>query len=177
VSWGVGHSLTLLAVGGLCLLLDWTIPERIAAGLEAAVGAMLLLLGASVLWRLRRAGFTWRAHSHGDGVRHLHAQRGAGPHEHRALTLRALGVGVVHGLGGSAGLLLLALPALGTPMQALAYIAIFGVGSILGMAALSLVVARPLGGLAALPRVQAAVGWATVGLGGWIVWKMAPLAL
>ena len=74
--WGAGHTLTLLLFGLVVLLLDTVIPERFAQGLELAVGVMLVLLGADVLWHLIRDRVHFHLHRHGE-VRHLHA------HSHR----------------------------------------------------------------------------------------------
>lgn len=179
-AWGLGHTLTLLTVGGACLLLGRAIPEGWASGLEALVGVMLLALGVDVLRRSRRERVHVHVHQHADGMRHWHAHRHApaaahdpGRHEHphpARLPLRAIAVGLVHGLAGSAALFLLTLQTVPSVGQGLAYIALFGVGSILGMAALSAVIMVPLRATSHLMgRVQGAleatVGVATVAIG------------
>ena len=137
--------------------------------------------------RLRRERVHFHAHRHADGVAHFHAHshRGEGVahdptrHDHRhprGFPGRALLVGMVHGMAGSAALILLSLEALRSPVWGFAYIAIFGLGSILGMALLSAAIAVPLrltsrhltrayGGL------STAVGVATVMLGCYIVYQ------
>jgi uncharacterized membrane protein len=140
-AWGLGHGLVLLAVGGVALALGRTLPQPLAHGLEMAVGVMLLLLGADTL---RRAGArSAQVHSHGHD--HAHGQG----HGHTSGTAprppwRALTVGMVHGLAGSAALVLLSLGAVHSWPLGLAYIALFGAGSMAGMAALSLAIAVPL---------------------------------
>jgi ABC-type nickel/cobalt efflux system permease component RcnA len=184
--WGLGHSITLLFFGGLVLLADWAVPEEMAQGLELAVGVMLILLGAGVLRRLYRERVHFHLHRHGGGVVHMHAHSHAGErrghdpnrheHEHpRALPLRSLLVGMMHGAAGSAALLLLALSSVRSVSLGIAYILLFGLGSIVGMAALSAVIAVPLGYSAraltwAQRALQAAVGVATVLIGGFIVY-------
>lgn len=176
--WGLGHTLTLLGFGALALALDWIIPAGLAAGLEGVVGLMLILLGGDLLRRLRRDHIRFSVHRHADGHRHWHALRepehGAGRHRHRTLPLatrlRALLVGMVHGLAGTAALLLLTLETLREPLQGLAYIAVFGLGSILGMSLLSLIIAVPLGYTGRHLRgahvaLQTAIGLWTLGLG------------
>ena len=179
-AWGLGHTLTLLLVGGACLVLGQAIPEGWAAGLEALVGVMLLALGVDVLRRSRRERVHVHVHQHGDGTRHWHVHAHAtepvhdpARHEHAhpaRLPLRAIVVGLVHGLAGSAALFLLTLQTVPSVGQGLAYIALFGVGSILGMAALSAVIMVPLRATSHLmARVQGAleatVGLATVAIG------------
>ncbi len=153
VAWGTGHSITLLLFGGAVLVLGLVLPERAALGLELAVGVMLVLLGAEVLYRLRSQRVHFHAHRHADGAEHFHAHAHAGEsrqhdperHEHgHGFPLRALLVGMVHGMAGSAALILLTLETLRTPALGLAYIALFGIGSIAGMAALSVVIAIPM---------------------------------
>lgn len=179
-AWGLGHTLTLLLVGGACLLLGQAVPAQWASGLEALVGVMLLALGADVLLRSRRQRVHVHVHRHDDGTRHWHAHRhepqaahDPARHEHphpRRLTLRALAVGLVHGLAGSAALFLLTLQAVPSPGLGLAYIALFGAGSILGMTLLAAVIMVPLRAASpTLTRLQggleAAVGLATIGIG------------
>jgi cytochrome c biogenesis protein CcdA len=179
-AWGVGHTLTLLLVGGACLLLGQAVPERWASGLEAVVGLMLLALGIDVLRRSRRERVHVHVHQHGNGTRHWHAHRHASQeahdparHEHahpRHLSVRALAVGLVHGLAGSAALFLLTLQAVPSLGLGFAYIALFGAGSILGMAALSAAIMVPMRAAAhRMTRIQgmleAAVGVATVAVG------------
>src|SRR3954466_9397976 len=73
LTWGLGHTLTLFAFAGAAILLGRTIPESLARPIEAAVGIMLVGLGAHVLWRLWRDRVHFHKHGHGDGTVHLHA--------------------------------------------------------------------------------------------------------
>jgi sulfite exporter TauE/SafE len=189
-AWGLGHTLTLFLVGGACLLVGASVPESWARRLELAVGVMLVLLGGQVLWRLWRRGIHIHVHQHGDGVAHVHAHSHASDeahdprhheHEHaRSLPLRALVVGVVHGLAGSAALLLLAVLTADSPWMGLAYIALFGVGSLVGMAVLGSVIAVPLQASARrLGRLhqglEAGVGLATIAIGLRLIYEMGRL--
>ncbi len=153
--WGMGHTLTLLLVAGGAVLLGIGIGDLFASSVELAVGVMLVFLGGRLLWRLRRERIHFHLHHHGDGRWHLHAHSHAGdrlphdPHTHRhrhpeGPPWRALLVGLMHGLAGSAPLVLLVATSLGSPLSALLYIAVFGAGSIVGMAALSTALALPL---------------------------------
>jgi ABC-type nickel/cobalt efflux system permease component RcnA len=179
LAWGIGHTTTLLLVGGGFRLLDSAVPERWARALELGVGVMLLLLGADIFWRMRRDRVHVHLHRHGQDVVHLHAHRHATGKRHAAadhahshpegLPRRAVAVGLVHGLAGSGALLLLALQTAGSAWLGLAYILVFGSGSILGMAALCAVIAAPL--QASLHRyawlyrgLEALVGLTTIGI-------------
>jgi ABC-type nickel/cobalt efflux system permease component RcnA len=188
VAWGAGHTLTLLITGAAVLLLELAAPEKAAQALEVAVGVMLVVLGADVLRRLRRDRVHFHAHRHADAVTHAHAHSHAGehslhdpaqdrhPHRH-AFPLRAIVVGMVHGMAGSAALVLLSLEAMPSAPWGLAYIAIFGLGSIIGMALLSTAIAVPMR-LTSRHLIQAygalcaVVGCATMGLGGLMVYRI-----
>ncbi len=157
-AWGLGHAFALFAICLAVILMDLTLTDRVAAALEFGVGVMLVLLGIDVIRRMRKRRVHYHVHDHGDGRAHLHAHSHAGatrphardPHDHRhpnGFPLRALIVGLVHGAAGSAGLLALAVAATGEPWTAVGYVLVFGLGSILGMAALSFVAAWPLGAM------------------------------
>jgi hypothetical protein len=190
VIWGFGHSATPLVVGGAVLLCSAAVPEGLARALELAVGVMLLGLG--VLRRLLGERVHVHLHRHGDGVVHIHAHSHAGDradhessrhdHDHPpGLPLRSLLVGVMHGMAGSAALLVLALASVQSTLVGLLHIAVFGVGSIVGMAALSAVIAVPLTYSARLLNrlrqvPQAAIGGATLLVGAMIVYRTAVAA-
>ena len=116
LTWGLGHTLTLFAFAGAAILLGRAIPEGIARPIETAVGLMLVGLGAHVLWRLWRDRVHFHKHGHGDGTIHFHAHSHAGEttphartahvHEH-GFRWRTLLVGLMHGMAGSAALLVL----------------------------------------------------------------------
>ncbi len=178
IFWGLGHTLTLFLFGSVVLLLDRVLPERLASGLELAVGVMLVILGADVIRRLAKERVHFHLHEHEGGVRHFHGHAHGGAsahdaHQHshgRKLPFRALVVGLVHGMAGSAALILLALESAPSAGAGLLYILMFGLGSIAGMGLLSLVIAVPLrhsaSGLTHLHRLlHGAIGLATVAIG------------
>jgi cytochrome c biogenesis protein CcdA len=185
-AWGVGHTLTLLVFGGLVLVVDTVIPERLAQGLELAVGLMLVLLGADVLRRLVTERVHFHLHRHGEQLHvHAHAHEPGGdhsrdPHAHShpsGLPLRSLLVGMMHGMAGSAALIILTLGTVQSPWEGLAYILLFGLGSVVGMALLALAIAIPLRYSArrltvAHNALKAVVGLATLGLGGTLVYEI-----
>jgi hypothetical protein len=179
LTWGAGHTLTLFAVAGTAIVLGHSIPEHFARPLETAVGIMLVGLGAHVLWRLWRDRVHFHTHDHGDGTVHIHAHSHAGetvPHSRAAhahahgFRWRTLLVGLMHGMAGSAALLVLAVSQASSPAVGLGYVALFGIGSMVGMGALSSVIAVPLAVSArwltwANRGLQGAVGLVTVAIG------------
>jgi high-affinity nickel-transport protein len=133
-SWGFGHTLALLVAGVGVLLLRYQMTDRLAHALELGVGMMLVLLGGNVLRTLVDRGA-----SHG----HDHATVTSDSHSETWLVARPLLVGMVHGLAGSAPLLLLTLAVVSSPLAAFLYIAVFGVGSMMGMAMMSVLLSVP----------------------------------
>ncbi len=181
VVWGLGHMATLCAFAGVVLLSRGAVGPDVAGGLEVAVGVMLIALGANVLYRLVRERVHVHAHRHGDGQVHFHAHSHLGdsrphretPHEHEhrsRFPVRSLLVGVMHGLAGSAALVVLAATALESPLQGVVYVVLFGLGSVAGMALLSAVISVPLiftaNRLTWVHRgIRGATGLVSVGLG------------
>ncbi len=179
LTWGLGHTLTLFVFAGAAILLGHAIPEHLARPLETAVGIMLIGLGSHVLWRLRRDRAHFHKHSHADGEVHIHVHSHAGetaphsraPHDHaHGFRWRTLLVGLMHGMAGSAALLVLTVSQASSPAVGLAYVALFGIGSMIGMGALSTVIAVPLAVSArwltwANSTLQAAFGAITIAIG------------
>ena len=169
--WGLGHTLALLIAGVGVLLLRYQLTDRMAHAFELCVGIMLVLLGANVLRTLV-----------GQDLSHTHAHTAHAPHSHADgwLVWRPLLVGMVHGVAGSAPLLLLALTAMSSPLAAFSYIAVFGVGSMMGMTIMSLLVGVPARLTAQFARTNLAVrglsGLFSVGLGLFIVYENAVLS-
>jgi high-affinity nickel-transport protein len=163
IFWGIGHSITLLVVGGAIILFGLVIPARLGLGLEFCVALMLILLGALNLRAFKQSLVTRvreNIHRHGDFIHsHPHLRD---PHRHpdkeiptarldrqfgRSSFYRALRpivVGVVHGLAGSAAIALLVLPVIHNPLWAMIYLSIFGVGTIAGMMLITAAIAAPL---------------------------------
>jgi sulfite exporter TauE/SafE len=144
--WGIGHTISLFAVGLLVIILKVQISETAEARLEAVVGGMLILLGLNALRKLFTAG-TVHIHTHEHGDRehvHIHAHQGESQESHHRLSPRSVVIGMVHGLAGSAGLMLLVVPTIESPTTALIYILIFGLGSVAGMMAMSFFIGLPL---------------------------------
>jgi high-affinity nickel-transport protein len=166
VVWGVGHTLTILVVGGGIILLGWVIPARVGLSMEFSVGLMLIVLGimnlSGVLGRITEPLNHSHAHPHGDYVHtHVHGHDPeAHPHAPEQTPvgwldrhfgglslyqlLRPLVVGIVHGLAGSAAVALLVLTTIRNPGWAVLYLLVFGVGTIVGMMLITSVIALPI---------------------------------
>jgi len=143
--WGVGHTISLFTVGLVVILLKFQISESLETKLEACVGAMLILLGLNALRKLFQASKV-HVHSHEhDGHKHvhIHAHSKSAEESHHRLSPRSIFIGMVHGLAGSAALMLLVVPTIKSESVALLYILIFGIGSIGGMMAMSFLIGLP----------------------------------
>ena len=180
LSWGIGHTLTLFLFGGIVLWMDTTVSESIAKSLEFIVGIMLLLLGLDVIRRLYRDKVHYHFHQHSEGDLvspqhfHAHSHRVDTQHNHKHLqifSIRALFIGLMHGLAGSAALILLVLSSITNPWLGMLYIFLFGVGTMVGMAIVTVVISYPLRkasekGITWLHNsLQLAIGLSTIGLG------------
>jgi high-affinity nickel-transport protein len=182
IVWGLGHTLTVLAVGAAIIVFKIAIPIRLGLAMEFAVAIVLILLGlgafASFIQLVARRivgtplavdrPLVVHSHAHGHGFgphRHPHVHLDSGEqhgseqvalnHEHglpagamssfavRRPLLRSFGIGLVHGLAGSAAIALLVLGAIPQPLWATLYLAIFCVGTIVGMGLITTAIATP----------------------------------
>jgi ABC-type nickel/cobalt efflux system permease component RcnA len=134
--WGVGHTLTILVVGGAIIFFSVVIPPRLGLSMEFSVALMLVLLGGANLFGATRQ-IAELAHGHDHAAPPRHAPV-------RPTTLaRPLMVGVVHGLAGSAAVALLVLTTIRDPRWALLYLLLFGAGTVVGMMLLTSMIAVP----------------------------------
>jgi len=171
VLWGLGHTLTILLVGSAIILFGLVIPPRIGLSMEFSVGLMLILLGVlNLSGMLRWVNDTFahsslsahsHEHSHGDyNHSHVHSHN---PENHGHApnatpvgwldrtfgtlgfyqVLRPLAVGIVHGLAGSAAVALLVLTTIRVPYWAVAYLLVFGLGTVAGMMLITAAIAVP----------------------------------
>lgn len=198
--WGVGHTAALLIVGCCVVVLGIKIPERMALGMEFLVGAMLILLGMNVLWKLVKGErFHIHVHTHhGKPHIHLHTHPTNQTHEHVqspshhrsraeqlfekalnhvATSKRSLLIGMVHGMAGSAALMLIILTTIPNSMLALAYITVFGIGSIGGMLAMSTIMGLPFtltarGSQSFNTMLRAIAGSISVAFGIFLAWQI-----
>ncbi|WP_447965751.1 hypothetical protein [Nitrospira sp. Ecomares 2.1] len=117
LTWGLGHTITLLLCGSMVFLSESAVPERLANWLELVVGAMLVGLGGDVLRKIIQERI--HVHEHHQQPPHLHAQSHRGKINHRktdhqhshstAFPYCTLFVGLMHGMAGSAALIFLSL--------------------------------------------------------------------
>jgi hypothetical protein len=144
--WGLGHTCSLVVVGAVLVVLRAEMPARVSDLFELLVAMMLIGLGARAVLVAVREGGVGPAHEHHHG-RVVHHHAGATPHVHVGrwtLARRPLIVGAVHGMAGSGALTALVLATLSSTPARIAYMALFGLGSTLGMAALSGLLGWPL---------------------------------
>jgi len=181
--WGLGHTISLFVAGIFVLALNFEISESTERWLEFCVGIMLTLLGLNVLRKLIKGGqLHFHTHEHGENAHaHPHVHENGEidhevAHQKSGTSPRALLIGMVHGLAGSAALMLLVIPTIDSKAIGFLYILIFGVGSIGGMMLMSLLVSLPFYFTASrfngFNRIlQAAAGLISIVLGLWIVYE------
>lgn len=168
LSWGLGHATTLVAFGMPALLLRRYLPELVQKGAEAAVGVVIIALAVRLLIRWRRGYF--HSHPHRHGARwhtHPHVHAGARDHAldhehgHGELLgrspLAAYGIGLIHGLGGSAAVTLLLIAALPGRIEATVALAIFALATALSMCLLSAGFGAVIASRALASRLEQAV--------------------
>ena len=160
-SWGAGHSVPLLILGAVILIIKDVALQRyetVAPYLELGVGIMLIYLGISAAWNVLRGKLHIHQHEHGAGPHiHVHASHQPSESHRRAKNLhnsffflgkpvfraKSFAIGIVHGLAGSAAVMVALLPTIDSTLTGLGYIALFSIGTMLSMAALTIVLAVP----------------------------------
>jgi ABC-type nickel/cobalt efflux system permease component RcnA len=160
LAWGVGHTATVGAIVLLIVAMGMRLPPAVWPAAELLVAALLVFLGAAVVWRYARG--RWHMHLHAHEAKrhfHLHSHAGDSGHAHfhaSADVGRSLGFGIAHGFAGSGAIAVLLVAAAPTDTLRLAYFTAFGAGTIVGMLGVSLT-------LVAVVRVAAERGarWAT----------------
>lgn len=186
--WGLGHTTTLFLFSSVVIWMDTIVPEDMAIMLEMAVGFMLIALGLDVIRRVIRDRVHYHLHRHDQKTQHFHAHSHASEQEHAASShrhnhdkrfpFRTLFIGFMHGLAGSAALILLTMETIDSLWLGLIYILLFGMGSMLGMGILSFIIAIPLRasstGLTWMHNsLQTGIGILTCSLGLSIVYSLS----
>lgn len=134
--WGIGHTATILVVGAAIILFKVAIPPRLGLSMEFAVGLMLILLGVLNLSGVMR----WLHDRFTPSALQIEGSDELGLYN----TLRPLIVGTVHGLAGSAAVAILVMTTIGDPWWSVAYLLLFGLGTVAGMAAMTTAMAFPI---------------------------------
>jgi ABC-type nickel/cobalt efflux system permease component RcnA len=180
LAWGLGHATTLSLFGLPIVLFNAYLPDAAQRGAEALVGLVIMFLAARLLVRWHRGHFHAHPHRHGDTEhRHLHPHDHPGAsHEHAhqpeaqlgRSPAQAYGIGLVHGMGGSAGVGVLVLATISDQAEAVAALMVFALGTALSMAALSSAFGYAITRGPVLRRMLAfapAMGVLTLAFGGW----------
>jgi high-affinity nickel permease len=170
LSWGAGHATSLFAFGLPIVLYRAYLPEAVQAGAETAVGVLIVALAAWLLLRWRRGAFAVHAHEP-EGTPHAHSRPHARARAHAGRTpLQAYTIGLLHGMGGSAGVGVLLLASIDDRALAVAALAIFALFTAVSMTLVSTGVGATLGH-AALRRwfnsAAPALGVASLAFGIW----------
>lgn len=135
IYWGIGHTLTLFIVGLFVIFMKKEIPENWAMSLEFLVGIMLVYLGVSSILSLKKIKAT--AHKHSkmpDKHFHLHPIKPNPEHIHKKISYwKSIFIGIVHGLAGSAAMVVLTMSTVDSVWQGALYILVFGLGTVSGM--------------------------------------------
>ena len=148
--WGVGHSSALVVIGVPLIAFKAGLPGWLEASAEKAIGVVILVLAARVIYKWARGDYRATAHAHDGGhASRRHLRKG---HTHRHVKVRtrgqAVGIGLLHGLAGTGAIVLLLIAALPSRLEAGLALAVFAPMSIASMAALTAgfawVLTRPL---------------------------------
>jgi ABC-type nickel/cobalt efflux system permease component RcnA len=188
LAWGLGHATTLALFGLPIVLFNAYLPDAAQRGAEALVGVVIMFLAGRLLVRWRRGHFHAHPHRHGDTEhRHLHPHSDErAPHDHAhggrhdhahepearlgRSPAQAFGVGLVHGMGGSAGVGVLLLATIPDQAEAVGALVVFALGTAVSMAALSSAFGYAITRGPVLRRTLAfapAMGILTLAFGGW----------
>jgi ABC-type nickel/cobalt efflux system permease component RcnA len=179
LAWGLGHAVTLFAFGLPILLLDSYLPEPVQQAAETAVAVVIVYLAVRLLVRWRRGDFR-HTHAHAHlGERHSHAHA-SHDHRHPRSRLGAFGIGLVHGMGGSAGVGILLVASIESTAMAVGSLAVLAVFTAVSMTLLSggfgrTLVSRPVS--SAFGTVAPALGSASLAFGVWYAtsaWSLTP---
>jgi hypothetical protein len=147
IAWAVGHTASVGAVVLAIIVTGVRFPAALWPLADILVGILLIVLGSSVIYRYARGGWHFHAHTHGEGQGnhlHLHSHAGSPAHGHAhppADVRRSFAFGLLHGLAGSAAILVLLVAAAPTRGTQLAYFLAFGAGTGFGMLGVSLTLA------------------------------------
>ena len=178
-SWGLGHTTPLLLLGIIILIFRSVVMDRyetVAPFFEFGVGIMLVFLGAQVFWNIKRGRLHVHRHDHDDDPHlHIHGTHSAADDDtveeahgffrpgKPFFRAKSYVIGVVHGLAGSAAVMLVLLPTISSFWVGVGYIVLFGVGTILSMAVITVLLGIPFSISGSFDRVNRGVAWVAGG--------------
>jgi hypothetical protein len=153
-AWGLGHATTLFLFGLPIVLFNAYLPGPVQEGAEASVGVVIVALAVWLLVRWQRGAF--RTHSH--------------PHNRARSPLQAFGIGLVHGMGGSAGVGVLLLAAINDHVLAVIALGLFAAFTAVSMMLVSAgfgatLASRPL--QMSFDRLAPVLGMSSLAFGVW----------
>jgi high-affinity nickel permease len=186
LSWGIGHTVTLLFVGSIVLVFGLRIPHEFELIAESGAGALLVVLGASLALKIYRE--RWHVHRHRhDGIVHVHLHSHQRQHDHghrhwMTESIRPLCIGMMHGVAGSAALTLMILSATKEVRTGILSIFMFGLGSVVGMMVIGVTISLPVIYSRSISHrlfetVQGLASLASVSVGIWMLVKLASSAV
>ena len=159
ISWGLGHTAPLIILGFIILISKDSVMdfyEDIAHYFELGVAVMLILLGLQVYWNLRRSTLHVHDHAHdGSSHLHIHGTHGSADPEYieenhsifsfgkPTFRIKSFVIGMIHGLAGSAAVMLALLLTIDSTIVGLTYLILFGVGTILSMSIITIALSVP----------------------------------
>jgi hypothetical protein len=180
VAWGIGHSVPILALGGLFLALDLRVPDPVATGFEAVVAVVLVALGLRVVAGREAVGTAVVRHVHGtgddpgDGHRHVTVAGREIGLAHSHADEESVAVGIVHGFAGSGGVVVALAAAAGTSAAGAAFLAGFALATVLAMGAATVAWGRAVG---RARRLRILAGVASVVVGALLLAEISGLAV
>jgi ABC-type nickel/cobalt efflux system permease component RcnA len=147
VFWGIGHTATLFIIGIVLILMKGEITEKWAMSLEFLVGIMLVYLGVTSIRSFKNMHVHENDHN-GETVKYVHSHKYSKEQEHRyqhkdISYVKSMVVGLIHGLAGSAAMILLTMSTVKSVWEGAIYILIFGAGTVVGMLFFTTIIGIP----------------------------------
>ncbi|GBF10568.1 sulfite exporter TauE/SafE family protein [Tepidibacillus sp. HK-1] len=147
VFWGIGHTATIFIVGISFIWIKGEIPVTWAMSLEFLVGIMLVVLGVSTILTFKKNKIHVHHHEH-NGIAHIHFHDRHDSHVHpkdekKLSYLKSLMIGFIHGLAGSAAMIILTMSTVHNPIEGAIYIIVFGVGTTISMLSFTTLIGIP----------------------------------
>lgn len=164
VTWGMGHTATLLIIGMIAIMLKQEIPSGLADLLEIGVGVMIIFLGIKTILNYKK---NLHSHSHDD----IH---GSGVIDY----IKSLSIGFIQGLAGSAAMVLLTVSTANGYLEGGLFIAVFGLGTIVSMLLCTLIMGIPfaVNNNANVNRfMNLAIGISSLGFGFYYVYSLVSI--